>query len=229
MQAKDRDSRGAARILVVDDHPVVRQGLAMALGRHADLEVCGEAGDFPEALRAIEATRPDLILADLDLEGASGLDLIKASRDSHPGIPVLVLSMHDEDLYAERALRAGARGYLMKNARPEVLAEGIRAALAGEVVVSEKVKRKLLGSLAGSRVPGAGLDVDRLSDRELQVFRLVGEGLTTRQMADRLSLSVKTIEAHLAHLKRKLATESGKELQRRAFEWSTGRTSGQRL
>jgi DNA-binding NarL/FixJ family response regulator len=213
---------GPIRILVVDDHPVVRHGLAMALGRHADLTVCGEAGDFPQALKAMETCRPDLVLIDLDLEGASGLDLIRAARESHPGIPILVLSMHDEDLYAERALRAGARGYLMKSADPEAVAQGIRAALGGDVVVSDKVKRKILGGLGGSREAGPASGMDRLSDRELQVFRMLGEGMTTRQMADKLSLSVKTIEAHLAHLKQKLGAETGKDLQRRAFAWVSG-------
>jgi DNA-binding NarL/FixJ family response regulator len=219
MEGKAAPGAGPFRILVVDDHPVVRHGLAMALGRHADLQVCGEAGDFAQALKAMDAFRPDLVLADLDLEGASGLDLIKAARDSHPGIPILVLSMHDEDLYAERSLRAGARGYIMKNAHPDDVAQGIRAALGGDVVLSDKVKRKILGGLSGAREAGSASGVERLSDRELQVFRMLGEGMTTRQMADKLSLSVKTIEAHLAHLKQKLGTETGKDLQRRAFAW----------
>lgn len=226
MTGKAARDAGPVRILVVDDHPVVRQGLAMALGRHPGLLVCGEAENLPDALKAMAASRPDLILADLDLEGASGLDLIKVARESHPDLPILVLSMHDEDLYAERALRAGARGYIMKSAHPDAVAEGIRAAMAGDVVLSDRIKRKILGGLAGSRDRRPRLDVDRLSDRELQVFRLVGEGMTTKQMAAKLSLSVKTIEAHVAHVKQKLGAENGKDLQRRAFAWTTGERTG---
>lgn len=211
-----------ARILIVDDHPVVRQGLTMVLGRLEDLTVCGEVGSLAEALVAIKASAPDIILTDLDLDGASGLDLIKAARETHPDLPVLVLSMHDEELYAERVLRAGGRGFLMKNTAPADLLAAIRAALSGEVVVSEAMKRKILANLSASRGNRSGFNVDRLTDRELQVFRMLGDGLTTRGIAEKLTLSVKTIEAHMAHLKRKLGSENGKELQRQAFTWSSG-------
>ena len=213
--------KALARILIVDDHPVVRQGLKMALGQ-AGFSVCGEAGDMAEALRAIEAGQPDLILADLDLEGASGIDLIRAVKEAHSDLPVLILSMHDEDAYAERALRAGARGYMMKQAPPEKLAEGVRLALAGEIVLSDEMKRKILLGLAGRREPAAVTSIDKLTDRELEVFRLLGEGMTTRRIAERLSISVKTVEAHIAHLKSKLGAESGRELQHRAYAWSSG-------
>ncbi|MBW8887863.1 MAG: response regulator transcription factor [Fibrobacteres bacterium] len=213
--------KAAARILIVDDHPVVRQGLKMALGQ-AGFFVCGEAEGMADAMSILESAKPDLILADLDLEGASGIDLIKAVKETHPDLPVLVLSMHDEDAYAERALRAGARGYLMKHSPPERLAEGVRQALAGEIILSESMKRKILLGLAGRREPAAATAIDKLTDRELEVFRLLGEGMTTRRIAERLSISVKTVEAHIAHLKSKLGAESGRELQHRAYSWSSG-------
>ena len=213
--------KASARILIVDDHPVVRHGLKMALGQ-AGFEVCGEAEGMSDALSLLESAKPDLILADLDLEGPSGIDLIKAVKEGHPDLPVLVLSMHDEDAYAERALRAGARGYLMKHSPPEKLAEGVRLALAGEIILSESMKRKILLGLAGQREPAAATAIDKLTDRELEVFRLLGEGMTTRRIAERLSISVKTVEAHIAHLKSKLGAESGRELQHRAYSWSSG-------
>jgi len=213
--------KASARILIVDDHPVVRQGLKIALGQ-AGFSICGEADGMAEAMSVLESVKPDLILADLDLEGASGIDLIKAVKEAHPELPVLILSMHDEDAYAERALRAGARGYMMKHTAPEQLAEGVRQALAGEIILSENMKRKILLGLAGRREPAAATAIDKLTDRELEVFRLLGEGMTTRRIAERLSISVKTVEAHIAHLKSKLGAESGRELQHRAYSWSSG-------
>jgi DNA-binding NarL/FixJ family response regulator len=219
---------GSARILLVDDHPVVRQGLAITLGRSPGLTICGEASGLPDAMQAIREEIPDLVLADLDLDGANGIDLVKAVRAQYPDMPVLILSMHDEEVYAERVLRAGARGYLMKQETPERLVGGVRAALAGEIVLSEKMKMRILGNLARSKGSQPGLSVDRLTDRELEVFRLIGEGRTTREIADRLSLSIKTIEAHIAHIKTKLYAGSGRDLQRRAFAWFSGPGPGLR-
>jgi DNA-binding NarL/FixJ family response regulator len=210
-----------SRILIVDDHPVVRQGLMLALGRDPRLTLCGEADGMQSALAFIRESPPDLVLADLDLDGASGLDLVKELREGHPDLPVLILSMHDEEIYAERVLRAGARGYLMKNETPEKLVAGILAVLAGELVLSERMKGKILANLAGARERKPGYSIDRLTDRELEVFRLIGEGKTTRQAAEKLSLSIKTIEAHIAHVKRKLGVESGRDLQHKAFSWNT--------
>jgi DNA-binding NarL/FixJ family response regulator len=210
---------GKVRILVVDDHPVVRQGLVISLSRTQDLSVCGEAANLPEAMAFIRKEEPSIVLSDLDLEGASGIDLIKQIREERPALPVLILSMHDEDIYAERVLRAGARGYLMKSEDPEKVVAGIRAVLAGEIVLSVKMKNKILGNLAGGK--GSASPVERLTDRELEVFRFVGDGMTTRQMAEKLSLSVKTIEAHIAHIKSKLGVGTGRELQRHAFKWSS--------
>lgn len=208
-----------SRILVVDDHPVVRQGLAMALGRHPGLFLCAEAEGMESALVSIRESLPDLVLVDLDLDGASGLDLVKALRAGYPDLPVLMLSMHDEETYAERVLRAGARGFLMKNETPDKLVAGILAVLAGEVALSDRMKAKLLGQPAEAKDGKEQFSVDRLTDRELEVFRLIGEGKSTRQVAEKLSLSVKTIEAHIANLKRKLGLENGRDLQLKAFSW----------
>lgn len=210
-------SQGIARILVVDDHPVVRQGLAMGLGRDPGLMVCGETEGIEDTLTALGKVNPDLVLADLDLDGLNGLDLIKEVRRSHPNLPILILSMHDEELYAERALRAGARGYLMKHERMDVLIAAIRSVLKGEIAVSEKIKTKIIGNLAGVREERPGLSVDRLTDRELEVFRLIGKGNTIRRISEMLSVSVKTVEAHCAHIKQKLGLSTGAELQYQAF------------
>jgi DNA-binding NarL/FixJ family response regulator len=153
----------------------------------------------------------------LDLDGVDGLDLIKDIRISHPQLPILILSMHDEEVYAERALRAGARGYLMKHEPPDRLIAGIFSVLKGEIALSEKTKAKILGNLAGQREGRGGLSLDRLTDRELEVFRLIGQGLTNRRISEKLSLSVKTIEAHCAHIKQKLGLRTGAELQYQAF------------
>jgi DNA-binding NarL/FixJ family response regulator len=219
----NQDWKGpTARIVVVDDHPVVRQGLVLTLGRQPGISICGEASGMAEALKVISESKPDLVLSDLDLDGASGIDLIKNLKADIPGLAVLVLSMHDEEVYAERVLRAGARGYLMKKETPEKIADGVRQALAGEIVLSPKMKSRILGSLSGAKPSNAGSSLENLSDRELEVFRLIWDGLTTRLMAEKLSLSIKTVEAHLAHIKSKLGAESGRELQRRAYAWTTG-------
>lgn len=210
----------SARILVVDDHPVVRQGLGLALSQYGH-SICGEAETVEEAMRTIAASKPDLIIADLDLEGASGIELAKAVKEAYPDLPVLILSMYDEEAYAERALRAGARGYMMKQASPQMLAEGVQLALSGEIVLSDSMKRKILMGISGRREPEAATAIDKLTDRELEVFRLLGDGKTTRQIAERLSISVKTVEAHIAHLKSKLGADSGRELQHRAYAWSS--------
>lgn len=213
----------AIRILIVDDHPVVRAGLAMTLGKAPDLRICGEAEGVRDAMKLIPETRPDLLLVDLDLDGGNGLDLIKEARDSHPGIPILMLSMHPEDTYAERALRAGAQGYIMKSEPPDRLMAAIREVLAGGISVSETMKTQVLKRVAGGKANGDGGEVSTLSDRELEVFREIGQGRSTRQIAEKLCLSVKTVETHFTHIKRKLGLQSGTELQHRAILWSNGR------
>ena len=213
------------RILLVDDHPITRQGLAVMIGNESDLRVVGEAEDVPSALAAIQALHPDLVVADLSLPGRNGLELLKDIAAQYPGIPTLVLSMHDESLYAERAIRAGARGYLMKSAGGRAVLDAIRAILAGRIHVSPDVATRVLESLG--RNPSAGRNappaphskVQALSDREFEIFQLIGQGLGTREIAGRLNVSIKTIEAHRAHLKSKLGTKDAPGLVREAIRW----------
>ncbi|MGB2821731.1 MAG: response regulator transcription factor [Phycisphaerae bacterium] len=205
-------------ILVVDDHPIMRAGLIQLIAQEGDLAICGEAEDARGALAAIEAHPPDLAVVDISLKESSGLDLIKDIRARWPKLPVLVLSMHDEAIYAERVLRAGARGYVTKSEVSCKVIEGIRKVLAGEVYVSEQLASKMITSLVG----GGDLDtfpIDRLTDRELQVLDLIGRGLQTREVADRLHLSTKTVDAHREHIKKKLNLDSAAELVRYAVHW----------
>ncbi len=211
--------RGKYRVLVVDDHPIVRQGLALLIDQEPDLVVCGEAEEAHSALAAIAGTRPDVLLLDISLPGPDGIELLKTIRSSDPALPVLVLSMHDESVYAERALRAGANGYIMKQEATENVLVALRRILRGEMYVSERVTSTMLRQIAtGPGKPGRA-PMARLSDRELEVFRLIGEGHGTRQIADELHLSVKTVESYQAHIKEKLALHTSRDLVQRAIEW----------
>ena len=210
-----------SRILVVDDHPVVRRGIAQLIDGERDLEVCAEADSAAATLVAIDSAKPDLVILDLTLAGTSGLGLIKDVKVRHPDVPILVLSMHDESLYAERALRAGAAGYIMKQEATEHIVEAIRQVLRREVYLSERMATRMLHRFVGRPGdPGHLAPIETLTDRELEVFRLVGHGLSTRQIAAQLFLSVKTIETHLEHIKTKLGLESGRELVRHAVKWT---------
>ncbi len=210
------------RILLVDDHPIVRQGLTELINRQKDLVVCGEAANGPEALEQIHRLVPDLAVIDISLQNASGLELIKAIKLQRAHLPLLVLSMHDEGLYAERVLRAGARGYIMKQEASHKILNAIRCVAAGDIFVSEPVKARLLKHL----VEGDSLssDMGRLSDRELEIFQLIGDGFSTRQIARKLCLSVKTIESYRENLKQKLHLQSGAELLRQAIQWGRSDT-----
>ena len=204
-----RDKR---KIMLVDDHPVMREGLSQLINHEGDLTVCGQ---FEDAARAFDATPrllPDLVVVDLSLKGSSGLELVKNLRANYPKLLILVLSMHDESLYAERALRAGAIGYIMKQEAVERVLGAIRHVLNGGVYLSEKMNSKLMHQLAHGKSSGGGSLMERLSDRELEVFGLIGQGRGTRQIAEQLHLSVKTIESHRAHIKEKLDLKSSTEL-----------------
>jgi len=205
------------RILIVDDHPLVRTGFAQLIGDCPDLEVCGEAGDMAEALGQIDATSPDLAIIDLSLAGGSGLDLIERIRSRNKDLLMLVASMHDEMLYAERVLAAGARGYINKQEAQDSIIRAIRQVLSGKVYLSQQMTDRLLSGMVDSN--GEKRDIDSLSNRELQVFELIGEGVSSSQIAEQLNLSIKTIETHQAHIKKKLGLGSAHELNQRAIRW----------
>jgi DNA-binding NarL/FixJ family response regulator len=207
------------RILLVDDHAIVREGFAEIINAHAGLEVCGEAATAPEAIAAVARLTPDLVVVDLTLQGGSGLDLIKNLKAIHPLLPMVVLSMHDETLYAERALRAGALGYVMKREDSSVVLEAIQSALRGQLFLSKVMRERMLHKMVGGAPPAEASNLAHLSDRELEVFQLLGEGRTTSQIARKLHLSVSTVETHRAHLKEKLNLTNGAELMRAAVEW----------
>lgn len=207
-------------IVIVDDHPIVRQGLAQLIDQEDDLHICGQAEDTPTAMRAIRELNPDLVIVDVSLRAGSGIDLIKDIKAQFPSLPVLTLSMHDEALYAERALRAGAKGYIMKQEATDEVVTAIRRVLAGTVYVSEGMTAKMVGRITGGPGEKGTSPVDRLSNRELEVFRLIGEGYGTREMAEKLYLSVKTIETYRAHIKEKLDLQDANELLRAAIRWA---------
>jgi DNA-binding NarL/FixJ family response regulator len=206
-------------VLIVDDHPLIRHGVTQLVQQEEDLTVCGEAEDGPEALEAIQQTRPDIVVLDIMLKTANGLALISTIQERFPGLPVLMLSMHDEALYAERALRAGAQGYVMKQDSPEKLIEAIRRVLQGEIYLSDSMTARMLKKLATGSPAQELSPLEMLSARELEVFRLIGRGTATREIADQLQVSVKTVDAHRANIKKKLELKSGAELVQRAIKW----------
>lgn len=209
-----------SRLLIVDDHPAVREALAYRIAREPDLEVCGEAADLPEALRLVAEVRPDGAVIDLSLKGGDGLELIKRIRDRDRGVRIVVWSSHSESLYAQRALRAGALGYVSKDQATGTIVEAVRRALEGKVWLSEAMTERLLRRAAGADAQGAdGSPLDALADRELEVFRLIGEGLKTGLIAERLHLSVKTIETYRDRIRQKLGLRDGAELARHAAQW----------
>ncbi len=207
------------RILIVDDHPIVRRGLAAMLSQEPDMKVVAEAENFHDALEAIRQHPLDIAIIDLTLDGIGGMELVKQVRITHPDLSMLVLSMHDESLYAERVLRAGARGYIMKQEGTDRLVTAIRTILRGEIYVSERMAGRMLGSIVGGRGNDSRMPLDRLSDRELEVFELLGKGLGTRQVAERLCVSIKTIESHREHIKLKLQLKNASELIQHATQW----------
>jgi DNA-binding NarL/FixJ family response regulator len=206
------------RILLVDDHPVVRQGVRAVVSQETDFEVCGEAESASDALQVIQDSKPDVAIVDLSLKGSSGLDLIKDIRLRYPNLLVLVLSMRDEAFYAERVLRAGARGYVVKEEGCAVVVDAIRKILKGQIFLSDHVASKMLGAFVGGVKPGSS-PIEQLTDRELQVFELIGKGIPTREIAAKLHLSVKTIDAHRENIKRKMQIDGATELLKHAIEW----------
>jgi DNA-binding NarL/FixJ family response regulator len=213
-----------SRVFLVEDHPVVREGLSILIGGEGDLTVCGSAGSISEAMPMLRELKPDVVVLDITLGDGNGLDLIDEIHDEAPDLPILVLSMHDESVYGERALRAGAKGYIMKSEAMDQVRAAIRQVLAGEIYVSQSMATRMVHKLINLRVPKAPSLLDTLSDREFQIFRMIADGVGPTEIASRLHVSVKTIETHREHIKEKLGVKSGAELRRFASQWlSDGR------
>lgn len=214
-------AKGVLKILIVDDHPVVREGLAMQIATQPDLAVCGEAEDVAGALALLESARPDVAIIDISLKNGNGIDLIRRIRDRQSPVRILVWSMYAENLYAERALRAGAQGYLHKGRATHNLLDAIRAVVAGKVYVSGELADELLKRVVGGKVAERS-PVDRLSDRELEAFGLMGHGLTTEAIAAKMHVSPKTVETYRARIKEKMGLSNITELVQRAAQWVVG-------
>lgn len=208
------------RILIVDDHPIVRQGVRHVIEQEPDLRICAEAESATEALQALQQHQPDLAIVDISLKGTDGLELTKWIRAQNDQVPVLIMSMHDESLYAERVLRAGAYGYVMKAEVADRIVDAIRKVLKGEIYLSEKVGQNILHEVSGRTTAMDESPIRQLSDRELEVFRLIGQGHGTRDIASLLHLSIKTIETYRSHIKEKLGLTSATQLVRYAAQWN---------
>ncbi len=208
------------KILVVDDHPITRQGLAKTLNQETDLMIVGEAEDSSQAMEAIRKLRPDMVIVDISLKGSNGLELTKIIRQKYPALPVLIQSMHDETMYSERALQTGAMGYIMKDAPTEDLITAVRKVLSGQIYTSGKMAERLVNKAIHGRVMSGNSPASCLSNRELEVFSLLGTGYGTRQIAEKLNLSAKTVETYRAHIKEKLELADASELRRYAIRWT---------
>jgi DNA-binding NarL/FixJ family response regulator len=226
MNSRTNNPAARTKILIVDDHPMMRDGLAQLIGNQPDMEVCGQAGDACEGLEKVRLLKPNLVLADITLPGRDGLELIKDIQALEAGVSVLVLSMHDESLYAERVLRAGGRGYVMKQEGGKRIMEAIRQVSAGHIFVSEKMSSKILEIFSGHRPEAARSPVESLTDREFQVFQCIGRGVGTKEMARELHVSPKTVEVHRANVKMKLKIKNMAELIRYAVRWVDSEKQG---
>lgn len=217
---QDKTTENKTQILLVDDHPVVRDGLTTIINHERDLNVCGEADDAHEALKAAAELKPDIVVLDISLKNSDGIELTKTIKSKYPKLPVVVLSVHDESVYAERALLAGAKAYLMKDAVSENIVKAIRTVLSGEIYVSNTISKKFLHKIAGDKADTTKTTIENLSDREFEVFRLIGEGYKPSQIAKKLHLSVKTIETYRGRLKEKLNLNSAIEISQYAIKWA---------
>lgn len=213
---------GEKQILIVDDHPIVRYGFRQLIEREDGLAVCGDAGSAEEVFAALDNVSPDMFIVDISLGGRSGLELVKALRDRGCDQPILVLSIHDEGLYAERALRAGASGYAMKQSSPDDVVAAIRRVLDGEVSVSEEISSRLLRHIVTGETTRGRTGIERLSDREIEIFEWIGRGRSTHAIARKIGISVKTVETHRTHIRRKLDLASSAEVLNHAIRWVEG-------
>ena len=205
--------------MIIDDHPIFRKGLAHLINEEPDMEVCGEAEDVPAAKKLIAGLAPDMVIVDLTLKGASGLELIRYIHELQPALPILVISMHDESAYAERALKAGARGYIMKQEMTVKVTGAIRQVLHGKMSFSQEIVENILGRVASHAMPVPKDPVSMLSDRELEVFTLIGRGIGRQEMASLLNVSIKTIGSYREKIKEKLGIKSSPALAKRAADW----------
>ncbi len=207
------------KIYLVDDHPIVRKGISQVIDQEDDLEVCGTADNADDTLRDVERLGPDLVIVDISLEGISGIDIIKGLKSRYPSLATMVLSMHDESIYAERALRAGARGYIMKKEASEKIVGAIRQVLDGKIYLSGEMASRLIEKFASTDQIENGSPIDLLTNRELEIFRMIGCGYKPRDIARELNLSIKTVETYRDHIKKKLNLSTAAELTRYAVEW----------
>jgi DNA-binding NarL/FixJ family response regulator len=221
--ATNTGKRGVRRVLIVDDHPIVRQGLRRIMENEEDVLVCGEAETSRDARAAIKELNPDVMIADISLKQSDGIELVRDVRAHYPHLPILVLSMHDEAIYAERILSAGANGYIMKQAASEQFLVALRRVLDGGIYVSEAVGNNMIQKFAAGGSYVSGNPIDRLSNRELQILHMIGKGMSTRETAESLNLSIKTVESHRQRIKRKLNLNTGTQLVQYAVNWFTGR------
>jgi DNA-binding NarL/FixJ family response regulator len=219
VSARIQPGQERAKVFLVDDHPLVREWLSQLIQREDDLAVCGEAEDTQEALQKIEETKPDIVVADISLKNTHGLELVKDLQARLPALPVLVLSMHDESLYAERVLRAGAKGYITKQEATKKILQAVRQVLSGQIYISEKMASRMVHKMVLGRADSQKSPIERLTDRELEVFQLIGRGQGTRRIATDLHLGVKTVESYRARIKDKLKLEDGTQLLQQAIQW----------
>lgn len=219
-ESRSSTASNKIKVFIVDDHPIIRDGLTALINHESDLYVCGQTGQASQALKAISELKPDVAIVDITLEDSDGIELTKNIKARYPKLPVIVLSMHDESIYAERALHAGARAYLMKDAVSDKIITAIHTVLTGEIYVSDAMAKKLLRKLAGNHVDSINVSVENLTDREFEVFRWIGQGNKPSRIAKRMHLSVKTIETYLARIKVKLNIDDAAQLLEYAIKWS---------
>ncbi|MFC1781619.1 response regulator [Planctomycetota bacterium] len=217
---KDKTSEKKTQVLIVDDHPVVRDGLTTIINHEQDLNVCGEADDAHEALKAVTELKPDVVIVDISLKSSDGIELTKNIKAGNSKLPVIVLSVHDESVYAERALLAGAKAYLMKDAVSENIVKAISTVLSGEIYVSNTISKKFLHKIARDKAGTTKTPIENLSDREFEIFRLIGDGFKASQIAKQLHLSTKTIETYRSRIKEKLNLPNAPELLQYSIKWA---------
>ena len=218
-KSEKTEAPARTKVFLVDDHPLVREWLTQLIQRESDLEVCGEAEDTHDALQKITETKPDIVIADISLKTTHGLELVKDLQVRFPSLPVLILSMHDESLYAERVLRAGAKGYITKQEATKKILPAIRQVLSGQIYISEKMASRMVHKMVMGRAQEQKSPIERLTDRELEVFQLIGCGQGTRRIAAELHLGIKTVESYRARIKEKLQLEDGTQLLQQAIQW----------